>query len=235
MALDVRDAKEKVSVCLVDYNPLAASVLRRTLERDRSIRILPYEHLALKRMSESPASVFVLDKGALPAPLINFLRSLRFRFPEARTIILDDQRSCEELIGLLRLGVHGFVLYNDVERCLRCAIHAVSQGHYWIAQEVLEGYITHSRQGYRLKSKDGRLLTRREKEIIEFLRRRYSNKQISSHLSISASTVKFHLSNIFTKFGVHDRRSATEVLGSHLVGLTGIIENERSLTKKPVE
>jgi len=38
-----------------------------------------------------------------------------------------------------------------------------------------------------------------------------SNKEIVTALNLSASTVKFHLQNIFTKLGVQDRTQATAV------------------------
>jgi LuxR family maltose regulon positive regulatory protein len=45
-----------------------------------------------------------------------------------------------------------------------------------------------------------------------------SNKEIASILKISEGTVKFHLSNLFTKLGVHDRQSAVELIAADTLG-----------------
>jgi DNA-binding CsgD family transcriptional regulator len=45
----------------------------------------------------------------------------------------------------------------------------------------------------------------REQEIVSLLLQGYSNQKIAEILFISVSTVKFHLSNIYAKFGVKSR------------------------------
>lgn len=52
-------------------------------------------------------------------------------------------------------------------------------------------------------------LSRREKEVARLLLQGKSNKQIALALSISESTVEFHLKNIYTKLGVDSRVEAT--------------------------
>jgi len=52
-------------------------------------------------------------------------------------------------------------------------------------------------------------LSRREKEVATLLLQGKSNKQIALALSISESTVEFHLKNIYTKLGVDSRVEAT--------------------------
>ncbi len=49
-------------------------------------------------------------------------------------------------------------------------------------------------------------LTAREREIIKLLRQGLSNKDIAHTLSISDSTVRHHLTNIFDKVGVPNRQ-----------------------------
>jgi DNA-binding NarL/FixJ family response regulator len=49
-------------------------------------------------------------------------------------------------------------------------------------------------------------LTEREREVIELLTQGLSNKEIAYQLSISDSTVRHHLTNIFDKVGVPNRQ-----------------------------
>lgn len=49
-------------------------------------------------------------------------------------------------------------------------------------------------------------MTPRENEIKELIQRRFSNKEIASILKICESTVKFHLTNIFSKLHAHGRQ-----------------------------
>jgi DNA-binding CsgD family transcriptional regulator len=50
-------------------------------------------------------------------------------------------------------------------------------------------------------------LTKREAQIARLLARRASNWEIAEQLDISPHTVRHHVENIFTKLGVHSRRS----------------------------
>ena len=53
-------------------------------------------------------------------------------------------------------------------------------------------------------------LTRREREVLEFLGKWLSAKEIAQELVISPRTVKKHTSNIYGKLGVKNRMQAVE-------------------------
>lgn len=48
-------------------------------------------------------------------------------------------------------------------------------------------------------------LTEREIQIAKLVWEELSNKKIAEKLEIAESTVENHLSNIFTKYGIHSR------------------------------
>ena len=55
---------------------------------------------------------------------------------------------------------------------------------------------------------DGGQLTDREREVLQRLAGGQGNAEIAAQLSVSTSTVKFHLAAIFAKLGVHTRTEA---------------------------
>ena len=65
-------------------------------------------------------------------------------------------------------------------------------------------------------------LSKRENEVIELLLQGKSNKQIAAILGISASTVEFHLKNVYAKLEMHSRTEVILKLGKS----TGVIERE---------
>lgn len=54
-------------------------------------------------------------------------------------------------------------------------------------------------------------LSGREREVLRLVGEGLSNKEIAGQLSISPSTVSYHLANIFNKLGVHSRAQAVAV------------------------
>ena len=58
-------------------------------------------------------------------------------------------------------------------------------------------------------------LSQREREILSLVASGLSNKEIARHLSLSLSTVKFHVSNVIAKLGAASRTEATAVALQH--------------------
>ena len=54
-------------------------------------------------------------------------------------------------------------------------------------------------------------LTKREREVLEMMADGFSNKEIAAQLSISAHTVKFHISSILGKLGASSRTEAASI------------------------
>ena len=50
--------------------------------------------------------------------------------------------------------------------------------------------------------------SKREKEVIEYLLKGKSNKEIAQEMGVSVRTVEFHLSNIYSRLDVHSRTEA---------------------------
>ena len=57
----------------------------------------------------------------------------------------------------------------------------------------------------RIMQQSGLDLSRRQTEVLEGLKEGLANKEIANKLNISERTVKFHVSNLFTKFKVDSR------------------------------
>jgi DNA-binding NarL/FixJ family response regulator len=58
-------------------------------------------------------------------------------------------------------------------------------------------------------------LSEREIEVLALLVEGWSNAQIAVHLSISPSTVKFHVSSILGKLGAANRAEAVSIAHQH--------------------
>src|SRR2546422_683766 len=78
---------------------------------------------------------------------------------------------------------------------------------FWVSRAVLLilVYPVLAGQGRRLKTDSVTNLSRREQEVLDSLLENLSNKEIASKLNIAERTVKFHVSNLLSKFGVRRR------------------------------
>jgi LuxR family maltose regulon positive regulatory protein len=66
-----------------------------------------------------------------------------------------------------------------------------------------------------------KLLTPKERRILELLALNYSNKEIANALEVSGETIKSHLKKLFTKLDVGSRKQA--VSRARTLGMLGFV------------
>jgi DNA-binding NarL/FixJ family response regulator len=194
-------------VCVVEQNRLAARYLLDIFAKQTALHAVALEELIAHKPSEYAVPVFVVDRNGIDLSLRECLDVLRARHANARFVILDDEQAQEQTVGLLALGVHGFVSYAQIEQQLSQAVDRVSRGELCFSSDVLEAYARCSIASLNTvnQTPTGQAITQRESQIIELVKRRLSNKEIGAVLNIRESTVKFHLSNVFSKLQVNRR------------------------------
>ncbi len=201
--------KPNLLVCLIEQNPLAGAFLGGVLGEDRSIRCLNGETASGTCVEQCPA-VFVIDNCGLPLPLSEYSRQLRARYPDAKFVVIDTELANEEIVRLLWFGIDGLVAYESVVKTLSLAIHSVHEGQIWVPREALRDYMRCAEAVQHRRVRNVVQMTLRENQIIELVKRRFSNKEIAEILRIRESTVKYHLSHIYSKLQVGSRFDVVE-------------------------
>lgn len=232
MAQRRQNGSSPIKVCVIGRESLGTQYLHHLLKGDAELRLFQQEDAnSTAAFGDGTRAVFLLDAGELNLSLSRHARSLRARFPEANILALSPQLPVEEQCRLILGGVDGIVPYDEVAQRLRQVIRAVVQGQSCVSPDVLTRYVNFSRSAQSLWDSD---FTEREQEVLGLVRRRLLNKGIADKLNISESTVKFHLSNIYTKLGVRDRYAAVEASSSAERGTpTQPVERESRLVVFP--
>lgn len=125
--------------------------------------------------------------------------AIRKEFPQCRIIVITTYDGDEDIYRALQSGAQGYLLKDMSKEELVDAIRTVHAGECRIPPNVAS----------RLAARVGRPeLTPREIEVLKFVAKGKSNKEIAQHLDITEDTVKGHLKSVFTKLGVSDRTQA---------------------------
>jgi DNA-binding NarL/FixJ family response regulator len=120
--------------------------------------------------------------------------------------MVDRPQPDTEIMLLIKLGFHGFVEHEKVADSLGAAVRAIANGRLWISDDLMHQYMNVAAESEGLAPDKPLLPTLREREVLELVRQRLSNREIASLLSVSEHTVKYHLANIRAKYGVSSRR-----------------------------
>src|SRR5690349_4461005 len=158
-------------------------------------------------LDEHPADVLLLEERWLPRLAAGAMPRLNERWPDQRVLLVGD-RACTALAEqVVRNRLHGFLLAKDAADACAKAVSTVRRGELWMPRALLVQLLfehLHAAGTGSAETADDKL-TPREVEIVSYVRRGFTNKQIGEALAIREDTVKKHLRNAYTKLGVHRR------------------------------
>ena len=126
-------------------------------------------------------------------------------------IVLTSFHEQDLVQEALKAGAISYLLKNVSAEELAAAIRAAHRGSSILAPEATEALIQATRQ----RPGVGSDLTAREREVLALLVDGLSNLEIAEQLSIGMATVKYHLTNIFTKLGAKNRVEAATIALEH--------------------
>lgn len=130
--------------------------------------------------------------------LISFIH---LNCPETKVIVLSAYDDAGIIKTVIDENVDAYLLKDEMQDVLVEAIDAaISGGSVWMSDRVAEIY-----QSTSTHTPTGSLLSDREWNVVDLLKRGYSNKEIAMELDISKSTVSFHVSNILNKLNLSSR------------------------------
>jgi DNA-binding NarL/FixJ family response regulator len=142
--------------------------------------------------------VVVLDLRMPKQNGIETIRILRKEFSEARVLIFSNYASGDEVFQAFAAGASGFVVKEmPLERLLE-AIREVHAGQQYVPPEI----------SIRLSGRVLSQLSPRELEVLRFVAKGLSNKEVGTALQVAEGTIKTHVKSILSKLGVSDRTQA---------------------------
>jgi two-component system nitrate/nitrite response regulator NarL len=160
-------------------------------------------------LNEEP-DLLIMDLRMKPMDGISMLEQIRKEGCTIPAVMLTMSDSETDLSNAIRAGVRGYLLKDMAPEEVVDAIRRVAAGELVVAPtmtikmiQMLRGDQPEDEAKNSLK-----LLTDREREILQLLSRGDSNKAIAQTLSISYDTVKQHVRHILTKLNLSSRVKA---------------------------
>jgi NarL family two-component system response regulator LiaR len=141
-------------------------------------------------------------------------RMIRKQSPSIQVIALTSFKEEIMVQSALQAGAIGYLLKDVSADELAQAIRAAHAGRSTLSPEAAQALVHAASQ----PPAPGLDLTEREREVLALMIEGLNNTQIAGRLTVSPSTVKSHVSNILSKFGVASRTEAvTLALRNHII------------------
>ncbi len=140
--------------------------------------------------------------------LSTFCQDVIQRSPATRILVVsgyvEEKIALEAAVG----GARGYILKGASIADLLSTITTIQAGGVWVDPQLpRQVFHTFLNQGGKATTSLGQL-SRQELQILSFVSQGMNNQEISARLYISRKTVKNHLTHIFAKLGVTNRRQA---------------------------
>ena len=131
------------------------------------------------------------------------------RTADVRVLILTTFDLDEYVYDALRAGASGFLLKDTAPEQLPVAIRTIARGEALLAPSITRRLIEEFTATRRPPTSTGLdQLSARETDVFRLLARGLSNREIAAQLVVSETTVKTHVTRIFTKLDLRDRAQA---------------------------
>ncbi len=190
-----------IRILIADDHPVVRDGLAAMLGTESDFRVVGQAATGtevVEQVRSLNPDVVLLDLEMPEMDGVEALQKSRKIQPEIRVIVFTAFDTDERIVGAVQAGAKGYLLKGAPRAEVFNAIRVVSAGGSLIEPAIASRIL-------RQVSKAEETLTDREREVLGWLARGKSNKEIAATLSITERTVKFHVSSIMSKLGANNR------------------------------
>jgi DNA-binding NarL/FixJ family response regulator len=212
-----------IRVLIVDDHPLVAEGLAAVLGKESDIEVVGVARTALEaeEIAKREALHVVMMDFRLPDRSgAEAAVAIRDEQPEVAVVFLTADVSDDAIGRAVQAGAVGFLIKGDAVTEIACAIRRAAAGEMLIPADVLARLLVEQRRNAQSQAELATLVaqfTPRERDVLRLMAEGLDNADIIERLSVELSTVRWHISNILEKLGVHSKLAA--VLRASELGL----------------
>jgi DNA-binding NarL/FixJ family response regulator len=164
------------------------------------------EGLERNQINVALVGVHLKDEKGSGLRAVQRMRTLR---PQIRSVVLVESAQPHLAIEAFRAGAKGVFRRSeaDIDLLSKC-VARVHAGQIWASSAELEQLVEAFRGSAPVKITDAKgveLLSTQEAKIVRLVADGRTNREIASHLELSAHTVKNYLFKIYEKLGISNR------------------------------
>ncbi len=203
-----------IRIILADDHQILLDGLRRLIDSKGDMQVVATATdaaAAIEAVREHKPDVLVLDIS-MPGGGLEVARRVREMELPTKIVVLTMYAEDRYVMEAVRLGAAGYVLKRSADKELIEAIRAVAAGDAYLTPAAVRLLLATQ------QSDAGRpepALSPREREVLRFTARGFSNLEIAQRLFVSPKTVDTYRSRIMAKLDLHRRSELVEYALSH--------------------
>ena len=202
-----------IRVFIVDDHYMVIEGIRSLLQNEPSIEWAGHAMTAASCMAflqQNEVDVILMDINLPDQSGIDLCAAVKKAYPLVFILGLSTFNQQSFIQKMIENGASGYLLKNASREELREGIQTVMKGKLYLSGEAAQSLRQAGTQSIPV-------LTRREKEVLEWIAEGMTNNEIAQKLFISVTTVDTHRKNLLAKFEVKNVAALIRVASQHKV------------------
>lgn len=201
---------DPISVLLVDDHALVLELLHGRLDREPDMRVsvaVGDADAAVDEAGRHLPDVIVMDIDMPGLACFEAVRAIRSVSPDSRILFLSSFTNDAYIDQALALEASGYLTKSEPPEAVVAAVRIVAAGQRAFSQEVRRRIVIDGDSVKLAGKQRSRMstLTARELEVLRYLARGHSQKEIARITCRSVNTIHNHCTKIMMKLDIHDR------------------------------
>jgi len=205
-----------IRVMIADDYEIIREGIKRVLSYEDDIKIIAESvdgHDVINQVEFLKPDVLLLDMSMPGHNGLEILRLLRKQGDDTKVIMLTVEGGADIINQAIEFGADGYVVKESTTAEIVEAIHSVYNGQKYLDKSLMDMMFNKYKE-----PKDQsvfRELSRRELQILYYISKGFSNKEIAEEIFVSEKTVKNNVTKLLRKMEVKDRVHAAVFAVTH--------------------
>lgn len=201
---------KEISILIVDDHALVRSTLAERLNAEPEFRVVataPAADEAIEQAMVHSPDVILMDIDMPGLLCFDAARTIASTNPNTRLVFLSAFIHDWYIEQSLNVNAAGYLTKREQPETVVRAIREVAGGGTFFSEEVRARIVVDATGARVTRKEQSRTstLTSREIEVLRYVARGLSKKEVASTMHLSVKTVDRHCANLMTKLDIHDR------------------------------
>jgi DNA-binding NarL/FixJ family response regulator len=204
-----------IKIFIIDDHQMIIEGIYSLLQGEREIEWmgsvkLPSELMAVLKTKQP--DVLLMDINLPQKNGLDLCIEVKEKYPAINIIGLSTSDQVSVIRKMKENGASGFLLKDASKQEIIMALREVSNGREYVSVSVAEALKK------RMPNDQLPGLTKREKQILEFIAEGLTNQDIAAKLFLNSTTIDSHRKNMLTKFNVKNTAALIKIaVSNHLI------------------
>lgn len=191
----------RTKLMIVDDHPMLRGGIVSLFDKVDAVQVIAEAAngaQALKCLEQQTPDVVLMDINMDGRLDIETTAIIKDRWPDIKVIAFSMYEEVQVIRRMIKAGASGYVLKSATHDELVTAIETVMAGGNYFSQEVVHIMA----QSIANEGEDDVVLSFREREVLHYVAKEYTNQEIADTINIGLRTVETHKRNLIKKLRV---------------------------------